>query len=379
MENHQAVIGYARHCKREAYEVYVGRPSAYGNPWSLDTDGSRETVVAKFRDWFSRNPDFIRFVRRTLEGKTLGCWCSPNACHADVLAEFANDESIRIEDPVFVFGSNLAGINGKGAALFAQQHRGGARGVGEGRQGNSYAIPTKNAQLKSLPLEAIADSASQFLEYARANPRTYFDVTRVGCGLAVFRDEQIAPLFFDAPANCRLPLQWLRLRDPKTPAHVIIAGSRTIEDEQFPESKVDALLAKLDVRPVIISGGARNVDQRGERYAIDRGLDFLRYPADWDRYGKSVAGMVRNQFMSWRASHVIGIWDGSSSGTAGMMKIGKTDGLAIRVLHITPKKKRRVCEFQAHGVDLDAVPRCLQLDKSATQSAIRHRAQRRLV
>jgi len=325
------------HCKKDAADVYIGRPSAWGNPWSLDTDGSRAEVIENFRAWIHRNPDLMRTARRTLAGKTLGCWCHPLACHGDVLAAIA--PTIPVDDPVLVFGSNQMGINGKGAALFAQQYRGAVRGTGEGRQGSSYAIPTKSGDLKTLPIAVIRVSVARFLDYAREHSTVSFDVTRVGCGLAGYRDDQMAPLFFEAPVNCRLPHQWVRLRDPQAPVHIIIAGSRTIEDDQFPEEKVDALIANLATPPVIISGGAKGVDQRGERYAIDRGLHFERHPADWDRYGNR-AGMIRNQFMSFRASHLIALWDGQSPGTAGMIRIALDDGLATRVLYPSITKKQ---------------------------------------
>jgi hypothetical protein len=111
---------------------------------------------------------------------------------------------------VFVFGSNLGGRHGKGAALYAKQHRGAIYGQGVGRQGSSYAIPTKAANLKVLPLSAIAIYVTAFLAYARQNPKLTFEVTRIGCGLAGYKDDDIAPLFKGAPSNCQLPEGWTR-------------------------------------------------------------------------------------------------------------------------------------------------------------------------
>jgi hypothetical protein len=109
---------------------------------------------------------------------------------------------------VFVFGSNLAGRHGKGAALHARQNYGAVYGKGSGPQGNSYAIPTKDEKLNSLPLEAIERYVAAFIRYAKANQNVEFQVTRIGCGLAGYADAQIAPMFKDAPANCKLPLNW---------------------------------------------------------------------------------------------------------------------------------------------------------------------------
>jgi hypothetical protein len=110
--------------------------------------------------------------------------------------------------PIFVFGSNSAGRHGKGAALFARRHHGAKYGQGEGLQGNSYGIPTKDARLRSLPLPEIALAVDRFIAFATAHPELQFQVTRVGCGLAGYRDEEIAPMFTGAPANCVLPDEW---------------------------------------------------------------------------------------------------------------------------------------------------------------------------
>lgn len=109
---------------------------------------------------------------------------------------------------VFVFGSNLAGRHGKGAALHARQHFGAVYGVGVGRSGNSYAIPTKDEGLRPLSLSRIRKYVDDFKDYAARNPKIQFTVTRVGCGLAGYSDHHIAPMFSGAPVNCELPEEW---------------------------------------------------------------------------------------------------------------------------------------------------------------------------
>lgn len=109
---------------------------------------------------------------------------------------------------IFVFGSNLAGRHGKGAALDARLQYGAVSGVGEGRTGNAYALPTKDAKLRTRSLEDIQRSVETFLTHARENLETQFFVTRVGCGLAGYCEADIAPMFQDAPANCELPQGW---------------------------------------------------------------------------------------------------------------------------------------------------------------------------
>lgn len=109
---------------------------------------------------------------------------------------------------IFVFGSNLAGRHGKGAALDARREYGAVYGVGVGRTGDAYAIPTKGHSLQTLPLYVIAGYVKDFILYATDHPELEFFVTRVGCGLAGYSDDQIAPLFAGAPPNCELPKAW---------------------------------------------------------------------------------------------------------------------------------------------------------------------------
>ena len=121
--------------------------------------------------------------------------------------------------PVFVFGSNLAGRHGKGAALWARQHRGAIYGQGIGRQGNAYAIPTKDQRLRVLSIQVIQGHVADFLNYARERPGIRFELTPIGCGLAGYRPDQIAPMFLNAPANVTLPDAFsatLNVRSPET-------------------------------------------------------------------------------------------------------------------------------------------------------------------
>jgi hypothetical protein len=109
---------------------------------------------------------------------------------------------------IFVFGSNLAGRHGKGAALHAMRYHGAVYDNGVGRMGNSYAIPTKGYRLKTLPLSSIKTYVNDFLEYARQHPELEFELTPIGCGLAGYTPGDIAPLFEDAPANVHKPKEF---------------------------------------------------------------------------------------------------------------------------------------------------------------------------
>lgn len=109
---------------------------------------------------------------------------------------------------VFVFGSNLQGIHGAGAALAAKRLFGAKVGVGVGRTGHAYAIPTKETPNSVLPKHVIKKHVKDFLAYARANDQYVFFVTRIGCGLAGFTDSEIAVLFRGAPKNCDFAREW---------------------------------------------------------------------------------------------------------------------------------------------------------------------------
>ena len=101
----------------------------------------------------------------------------------DMISALKNNE-------IFVFGSNLGGMHGGGAARAAYNRFGAVWGQGVGLQGQSYAIPTMQGGV-----ETIKPYVDEFIEFAQAHPELKFLVTRIGCGIAGFRDEQIAPLF----------------------------------------------------------------------------------------------------------------------------------------------------------------------------------------
>jgi hypothetical protein len=125
---------------------------------------------------------------------------------------------------VFVFGSNEAGIHGAGAAADALRYYGAQPGKGYGWQDTvatqlrqhdgyfvhftSFAIPTKDQNIHTLPLFVIERYIRDFIRVAKMNPQDDFQVTRIGCGLAGYTDTQIAPFFAGAPSNVHLPLGW---------------------------------------------------------------------------------------------------------------------------------------------------------------------------
>ncbi len=98
---------------------------------------------------------------------------------------------------IFVFGSNTAGKHGAGAARLAHKKFGAVYGVGIGLCGNSYAIPTKDDYIRTLPLHYIQNYVNDFIQFARETPSLNFLVTAIGTGLAGYSVKDIAPMFTD--------------------------------------------------------------------------------------------------------------------------------------------------------------------------------------
>lgn len=109
---------------------------------------------------------------------------------------------------IFVFGSNLKGVHGAGAAKYARFKRGAELGIGQGPTGSCYALPTKGYRIQELRLSQIKIYVDQFINYAIRIQRKNFQVTQVGCGLGGHVAADIAPLFELAPPNCYFDHVW---------------------------------------------------------------------------------------------------------------------------------------------------------------------------
>lgn len=227
---------------------------------------------------------------------------------------------------IFVFGSNMDGHHGAGAARFARDWMGAIEGQAEGLQGSSYAIPAKNVSLAQI--EAGID---RFAEFAEANEDMQFMLTRIACGRNGHPENDIRELVRCLPANVMFPGIW---REKERPA-VIIAGTRTFKNYELLERCVNNLTQRMGTF-TIISGGAEGADSLGEAYAKRNGFSEPEvYEADWDRFvidGRKIAGPVRNQFLSWRGTHLISFWDGISTGTRNMHHTAQHDKLQVRMV-----------------------------------------------
>jgi hypothetical protein len=133
-----------------------------------------------------------------------------NKCDRDVTATYTLNENGNIvkslpENTVFVFGSNMAGLHAGGAARTALEHFGAVEGVGRGWSGQSYAIPTMNEHLQQMPLSQIQHYIDDFKIYTKNHPKNKYFLTSVGCGIAGYKVEEIAPMFKGISHNVIFP------------------------------------------------------------------------------------------------------------------------------------------------------------------------------
>lgn len=279
--------------------IYVGRGTPLGNPFVIGEHGTRDEVIDAYEHYLrgkieQRDPAILTALAGLSAESSLVCSCAPARCHAEVIAKawnesmscarrrhvFHEDGSIPKGGEAFVFGSNLAGRHGAGAALVAKERFGAMLGVGAGYMGDSpahcYAIPTKNDRLAILPLEQIARHVSQFLAFAKAHPDMRFFVSRVGCGLAGYKDKDIAPMFAGAtPGQCSFAKEWRPYLEPPSMTYAGI-GSRKTPPAVLHTMK--RIAERLEDRGYTLrSGGADGADKAFESGCLRKEI-FLPWP-----------------------------------------------------------------------------------------------------
>lgn len=163
---------------------------------------------------------------------------------------------------LFVFGSNLAGIHGKGAAKVARANFGARLGQGAGLAGQSYAIPTKDARLRVLPLRDIEPYVSEFVALTQTRDDVYYFVTAVGCGEAGYRAADIAPLFSGCQ-HCYFPQAWEPFINARPPVITGIGSRKTPPEMLHAMEELSALFVTLGYK--LRSGAADGADTAFER------------------------------------------------------------------------------------------------------------------
>lgn len=139
--------------------------------------------------------EFLSLLKQLADGAYASCYAKYIAGYTPAKTREYTPDRISLLKPgeVFVFGSNLAGHHGGGAARLAYERFGAKWGTGVGMTGQCYAIPTMQGGV-----ETIRPYVKDFVAYAKVHPENKFWVTRIGCGIAGFKDKEIAPLFTDA-------------------------------------------------------------------------------------------------------------------------------------------------------------------------------------
>ncbi|MCK9227634.1 MAG: DUF4326 domain-containing protein [Syntrophorhabdaceae bacterium] len=94
------------HWKKAKYDIYIGRPGPFGNPFVVGKDGTRDEVIEKYEEYVRSSPDLMEKIRKEIPGKVLGCWCAPRRCHGEVLIKIA-DEGLALEKNQQVKGAEL--------------------------------------------------------------------------------------------------------------------------------------------------------------------------------------------------------------------------------------------------------------------------------
>ncbi|MFW1734488.1 hypothetical protein ACG94V_14040 [Acinetobacter sp. ULE_I001] len=161
-----------------------------------------------------------------------------------------HDESIiktLPEDTVFVFGSNMAGTHQGGAAKTAHLHFGATKGVGRGWAGQSFAIPTMNEHLQQMPLSQIQHYIDDFKIYTKNHPKIKYFITSVGCGVAGYKVEEIAPMFKGISRNVIFPASFRPFVEKTLPKLTQKLLHSFISDEVIFSSDIEQKIQSLDL------------------------------------------------------------------------------------------------------------------------------------
>lgn len=235
-----------------------------------------------------------------------------------------------LKDAIFVFGSNLHGHHSKGAAAFAVKHYGAQNGCGEGFSGQSYALPTKDENMRTLSISEVNLKVRNFLAFARERRELFFMVTRVGCGLAGFTDEQIAPLFNKVPPNVWLPGKWLLKLNHLDRARLIVDG----DIGAFDVAKIESLLVEdtkfWNRKFEIITSNNGGVGEIAAKWGRSNDIPWTPFPADVDKFGAD-AEKIKNLQIAWYATHLIAYWDNISENTKNLIDNAEHEGLRVKI------------------------------------------------
>lgn len=236
-----------------------------------------------------------------------------------------------LSDTIFVFGSNLAGQHLGGAAAFAAEHYKAEFGVGEGPTGKSYALPTKDEHLDSLPLADVQWHVEQLLAFARTQRDARFQVTRVGCGLAGFTDEQIAPMFKKTSDNVFLPGRWLSLNRQLDKARLFVEGTEEFSAERI-EKSLNESTAPWGNHIEVVTTGVGAVNDIVRAWARRKDFPWTPFLKDETKF-QDQADIVLDAQLAWYCTHAI-VYHGQVEGpSVRRMEALRKEDLKVRHFH----------------------------------------------
>ena len=192
---------------------------------------------------------------------------------------------------IFVFGSNLAGRHGAGSALYARQNHGAIYGQGIGLQGNSYAVPTKDEHIKTLPYERIEAYVRDFIRFACQHPELTFNVTAIGTGRARIPVDVMKRMFSNTigMSNVKLPKEFLSINKVSVNKMIIGIVGSSKAGEDCVGSLNDYLVKLNPATDTICSGGGKGVDTIVARLAKAKGFNVIEFKPtayNWDEFKK---------------------------------------------------------------------------------------------
>ena len=228
-------------------------------------------------------------------------------------------------EPIYVFGSDLAGNHDQDTATFAARVHSAEQGNGSGSSGNAYAIPYRSSERNLLPVDVVKNYVDSFFTYAQDNAETRFQIARFGCESGANDDDAMARLFAKAPQNCQLPGVWVRVLDAKEPARLLVFDPGALMKEEPWQDRLSQYLS-LNVPlwgvpsvKLISVGTAREVvanDMCAKRLKLKHRI----FELNEDYYGTSAQMAAENKAI-WYATHVLCIFDFELTGQPKQIRI----------------------------------------------------------
>ncbi|MBI2803336.1 MAG: hypothetical protein HYX63_24225 [Gammaproteobacteria bacterium] len=216
-------------------------------------------------------------------------------------------------EPVFVFGTNVAGVHDEGTAVAATRFHGATAGVWNGMAGNSYAIPYRSSDRKLLGAKHLSEYVATFLEFAKSHPATIFRVARFGCEKDAYLDRDMAPLFRNAPSNCAIPALWQREIGRLDTSNIIIYDPLIRLANAEWRTHLKAYLAinlplwgteKYQLLSISNTRGVSAIPQTAEEY----GCKYREIKAN-KAYYKEHTEQASEMLTVWHGTHLINITD----------------------------------------------------------------------